>query len=375
MLIDLLLASLALGVIVLLLPWRPWATTETLEADPGEVTDLSDVTVLIPARNEAGTIAETLHGLARQGPGLRIIVVDDQSDDGTAAAARGAGAEALTVVNGTALPPGWSGKLWALEQGRQEVTTPLTLLLDADIFLVSGMIAALRRQLLSRQLQLVSVMANLGMIDFWERLLLPAFVYFFKMIYPFSLSNAGRGRIAAAAGGCILLKTATLESIGGFAALRDALIDDCTLAARVKAAGGRTWIGLTHSALSRRRYPALSDIWDMVARTAFTQLRYSTGLLLACTALMAVIYLAPVAGAWMAPGPLRWLAVTAYLTVIVPYLPTLRFYRIPAAWALLLPLVAALFLAMTWGSALRYWRGERSRWKGRAYQRVAAGKP
>jgi hopene-associated glycosyltransferase HpnB len=372
---DVLITSLAIGVIVLLLPWRPWSTRESIEANPATAADLSNVTVLIPARNEAGTIGETLQALAAQGPGLTIFLIDDQSDDGTTEAARNGDIPGLTVIAGTELPAGWSGKLWALEQGRRHVGTPLTLLLDADIVLAPGMIAALRDQLLGRQLQLVSVMAHLGMRDFWERLLLPAFVYFFKMIYPFALSNARGGRIAAAAGGCILLETAVLDKIGGFAALKDALIDDCTLAARIKAAGGGTWIGLTHSAISRRRYASLSDVWEMVARTAFTQLRYSTLLLLACTALMIVTYVAPVAGTWVAPGPQRWLAAAAWVIVVVPYVPTLRYYRIPAAWAVLLPLVAALYLAMTWGSALRYWQGERSRWKGRAYQRAGAIEP
>lgn len=364
-----LILALIIAVGVLLLPWRPWSTRESLDAAPGpRAEDLSEVTVLIPARNEAAVIAETLAGLAAQGTNLRVLVIDDQSSDGTAETVRASDLPGVEVIAGQALAAGWSGKLWALEQGRRQVRTPLTLLLDADIVLKPGTLAALRRKLQQDDLELVSLMAHLGMHSMPEKLLLPAFVYFFKLIYPFALANDPSRSTAAAAGGCVLLRTESLERIGGFNAVRDALIDDCRLAAAVKAAGGRTWIGLTHSAVSRRRY-AWADVWNMVARTAYTQLRYSPALLGACTALMSLYYLVPPAAMLGLPPGEATLGAATYLLSVLPYVPTLRYYRLSPAWALLLPLIAAWYLAMTWSSASRYYRGVRSRWKGRVYQR------
>lgn len=357
---------------LLLLPWRPWSTAERLEAvDVPGSEPLDDVTVLIPARNEAPCIARTLAALRQQGTDLRVLVVDDQSEDGTAAIARRSGLEQLEILGGGPVPEGWSGKLWALDQGRQRVQTPLILLLDADIELQPGMIPVLRRKLRQDGCQLVSLMAWLRMEGFWERLLMPAFIYFFKLLYPFRLANSRLPWMAAAAGGCVLVESAALRRIGGFASLRDALIDDCTLARRIKAHGGRTWIGLSHGARSLRSYGELQSVWDMVARTAFTQLRYSTGLLLACTVIMAWTFLAPwlvVAGA-PATGPVG-AALAALALMTASYLPTLRYYGLSPLWALGLPAAATLFLAMTWSSALRYWGGRRSQWKGRVYQRA-----
>lgn len=365
--VSLILAFVIAGS-VMLLPWRPWSTREVLEADGGASVDLSDITVLIPARNEADAIGETLAGIAAQGTGMRVILIDDESTDATASIARASGIRDLTILSGSPLPTGWSGKLWALEQGLSQVQTPLVLLLDADIVLRPGTLAALRSRLYSGGLQLVSLMAHLGMRSRVEQLLLPAFVYFFKLIYPFALANDPRSRMAAAAGGCILLQTGALTGIGGFASLRQALIDDCTLAARIKRNGGRTWLGLTHSAVSLRRY-TLADCWNMVARTAYTQLFYSPALLLVCTVLMGLYYVMPAVGVFVAPGGMRGLALATLALSMLPYLPILRFYRLPRWLVLTLPLVGALYLAMTWTSAIRYHRGERSRWKGRQYQR------
>lgn len=350
---------------ILLAPWQPWRTRERLETDveAADNESLGDITVIVPARNEAAVIERTLKGLHRQGHGLKIVVVDDDSGDGTADIARRAGAD---VIHAGELPAGWFGKLWALEQGRRAASTPLILLLDADIQLQPGIVATLRRHLRGHALQMVSLMAELRMVSRWERLLIPAFVYFFKLLYPFRIAN-GRSRwMAAAAGGCVLVEAAALERIGGFASLREALIDDCTLAARVKRSGGRTWIGLTHAARSLRAYDQLGTVWEMVARSAFTQLRYSTPLLLICTALMAAAFWLPVislAGAGFAPV----LGLVALTAMAVSYWPTLHYYGRSAWWCLALPLVGTLYLAMTWSSALRYWRGERSRWKGRTY--------
>jgi hopene-associated glycosyltransferase HpnB len=275
------------------------------------------------------------------------------------------------VISGAALPVGWTGKVWAQAQAQPFLRRPLVLLLDADIALAPGMIATLRARLRERRLGLVSLMAELPMEGFWERLLIPAFVYFFKLVYPFSIANSTDKRVAAAAGGCVLLELRVLDAIGGFESLRDAIIDDCTLARRVKDAGFGTWIGLTRSATSHRHYHGLGDIWRMVARTAFTQLRYSWLLLVLCTLLMLVCFLSPVLIAF-SPEPLaRVIAAAAWLFMWLAYVPTLRFYRLAVAWGLLMPFTGLLFLIMTWDSARRYLLGERSAWRGRRY---AAGR-
>jgi len=353
---------------VLLAPWQPWRTRERLDAPQVEGrADLSDVTVVIPARDEANVLPETLAALAEQGAGLRTIVVDDQSRDGTAAVARSFGRLALTVIDGRTMPAGWTGKLWALEQARCRVATPLTLLLDADIVLRPGVLSSLRAKLRGERLDLVSLMARLRMRSAWERLLLPAFVYFFKLIYPFSLSNRGIGPMPAAAGGCVLIRTAMLDAIGGFGALRGALIDDCALARCAQRAGGRTWIGLTHDAVSTRPYDSVAAVWRMVRRTAYTQLGYSPAWLAICTLAFVVAFGFP----WLAlAAPLpaaQALGVVALIVSAVSYLPTLRYYRLSPLWVSALPLIAALYLAMTWDSAWRHWGGLRSEWRGRIY--------
>jgi len=352
---------------VLLLPWMPWRNREVLEPLPdAPAPDLADVTVLIPARDEADVIATTLAALRAQGSGLRIVVVDDQSSDATADLARASAAE---VLPGAPLPEGWAGKLWALDQGLQRVRTPLTLLLDADIELRPGQLAALLAHRRAHALQFVSLMADLRRSSFWDRLLLPAFVYFFKLLYPFAVSNSRSRAVAAAAGGCVLVDTAVLQQIGAFASLRGALIDDCTLARRVKDAGHSTWIGLSRGVVSLRPYGTLGSIHQMVARSAFTQLRYSSLLLLAVTLIFVFAYWLPLVGLFAAPEPARRCAFAALVAMLIGYLPTLKYYRVSPYFALLLPLTGTLYLAMTWSSALRYWAGTRSSWKGRSYTR------
>lgn len=354
---------------LLALPWRPWRTTERLEGTGVAASDLNGVTVLIPARNEAATIGRPLAALAGQGPGLRVVVVDDESTDGTGAAAQASGLPDLTVLRSDPLPSGWTGKLWALEQARHRLETPLVLLLDADIALAPGTIDALRTRLRTDHLQLVSLMAAPGLTGLWERLLMPAFVYFFKLLYPFRLANSRSRRVAGAAGGCILMETEWLDRIGGFESIRDELIDDCALARRVKSGGGRTWIGLTHSALMVREH-GFHDIWNMVARTAFIQLRYSSLLLGLCTLALLLAFLVPIAGLAAPDGAVRALSAAALAGMILSYVPTLRFYGRAPAWALTLPAIGLLYLLMTWASAVRYWRGDRSRWKNRTYIRL-----
>ncbi len=349
---------------LLALPWRPWSTRERLEPLPSDRSraDLSGITVLIPARNEAEVIGMTLSSLQAQGAGLKIIVVDDQSDDGTAEIARRF--DNVDVLPGAPLPPGWAGKLWALEQGRGRVDTAMTLLLDADIALEPGMLAAALALKREHKVHFVSLMADLRRTSFWDRLLLPAFVYFFKLIYPFRLSNSSFRHVAAAAGGCVLVDTAALRKVGAFACLRGALIDDCTLARRIKDGDHRLWTGMSRGVVSLRPYGDLKSIHDMVARSAFTQLRYSTALLLLLTALFATAYWLPLAA--LAYG--SKLAVAALIAMCLAYVPTLRYYGMSPLWALASPLIGALYLAMTWSSAIRYWRGVRSQWKNRTYE-------
>jgi hopene-associated glycosyltransferase HpnB len=360
---------------VLVAPHRPHRVRERLEADAASLGSLAQVTVIIPARNEAELLGRTLAALGCQGRELDVVVVDDQSSDDTrGAAARGAGPNlTLRVICGQPLPDGWAGKLWALEQGLAVVDRPHVLLLDADIELAPGLVPALLAKLRDRDATLVSLMAELRCETFWERLLSPAFVFFFKLLYPFAWSNDATKATAAAAGGCMLVRTDALRQIGGFAAIRSALIDDCTLAAALKRHRPPIWLGMTQSVRSLRAYASLGDFWSMVARSAFTQLRYSVWWLLLATALMIVTLLAPVAGvvAGTVTGDLRLAlaAGAAWLAVGAAYRPVVAFYRLPVAWALTLPVAAALFLAMTWSSAIGYWRGTRASWKARDYGR------
>jgi len=360
-------APLFMWLALLLLPWQPWRNRERIEAAAEHNETGDDVTVLIPARDEAAVIARTLAGVQQQGDALRVILVDDGSNDGTSEAARRAMPDRLTILPGNELPPGWSGKLWALEQARRAADSRWLLLLDADIELTPGCLAALLDKARDEQRALVSVMASLRMQSFWERLLLPAFVYFFRILYPFALANRPRSRVAAAAGGCVLLERRVLDSIGGFGAIRDALIDDCALAAASKRAGFSTWIGLSRSVRSLRPYDGLGSIWHMVARNAFIQLRSSWVLLLSCSALLVTAYWLPMAALAFPDPTARLTGAGALLAMLIGYLPILRFYRLSPLWALTLPLIGTLYLLMTWSSALRALRGVRSQWKGRVY--------
>lgn len=364
------LASLAMWAITFLLPWQPWRNREAWDA-PNQDPDLSldDVTILMPARNESLVIERTLKAVAEQAPELRIILVDDRSTDDTVEKARKVAGKNLQVYEGQALIPGWSGKLWALEQGRKQVETPYVMLLDSDVEIQPHVVAGLKQKMLAERRDFVSLMANPPLQSFWERMLMPAFIYFFKLLYPFHLANADSKWVAAAAGGCVMTKTKVLEGINGFNEIKNEVIDDCALARAVKNAGFRTWVGLTHSARSVRPYKDFQEIWDMVARTAYNQLNYSLILLLLCTALMVLAYWVPIFSLFYPQAPLRYIGLATLLTMMLTYLPTLHFYRLSYFWALCLPFIGTLFLGMTWTSAIRYWRGERLRWRGRVIQR------
>jgi hopene-associated glycosyltransferase HpnB len=356
-----------------LLPWRPWSNREIVDAmdEDGDDEILSDITVLIPARNEAEVIQQTLQSVIQQGRGLTVVLIDDGSEDATVEKACQSNNANLRTIQSAPLPAGWSGKLWALEQGRRHVTTRYALLLDADIQLTRGIVKALIEKMHQQGVSFISLMVVPSMFGGWEKLLMPAFVYFFKVLYPFALVNSHHTKIAAAAGGCILVETRLLDEIGGFEPIRSAVIDDCALADRVKAQGVKIWLGLTHSAKSVRLYRHLKEIWDMVARTAFVELRCSLGLLMVCTLAMGLLYGVPVIMVASSNVLLFYLSLSSLLIMFLTYVPILRFYRRSWAWGLCLPLIAVLFLAMTWTSAIRYWRGERTRWKGRVYRRRA----
>jgi hopene-associated glycosyltransferase HpnB len=362
------IVSLALWSAVLFAPWAAWRSRERLEADPEASPTSDDFTILIPARDEAAVIGETLRALAVAAPGARVIVIDDQSGDATADIARTSGLAHLDVLAGTPPPNGWTGKLWALQQGLARATTPRLLLLDADIRLAPGMLAALQHKA-DEGYAVVSACAEPCWDGRAARWLLPTFVYFFKLLYPFALANRAGNRIAAAAGGVVLIDRQALIDAGGFGAWRDAIIDDCTLAAHVKRAGYRCWIGLTHGATSLRRED-LGDITRMVARSAFVQLRESLLLTLAASAMLVLAFWIPPLALGFGPNrATRMVGLLAVLGMLVCYLPMLRYYRRNPLAALLLPLTATFFLAVTWYSAWRGMAGTRSVWKGRRYQR------
>ncbi len=360
--------SAIIWLVILFLPWRPYLTKEVLEADTSvKDPDLSDVTVLIPARNEAPVIKKTLGFLKDQGKGLKIILVDDESVDGTAEKAKEAGIANLYVLKGEPLPDGWAGKIWALEQGFRLVNTPYLLIMDADIYLRKGIILALKNKMLSNGYDIVSLMAVLSMKRVWEKVLIPSFVYFFKLLYPFSLCNRKDLPFAAAAGGCMFTKKRVIEHIGGFESIKNEIIDDCALAKRIKQKGYSTWIGLTHSVISAREYKRLSEIWNMVARSAFTQLNYSFLLLGLCTVALISSFVFPFLG--IISGRITGILISflALSAMMLSYIPILDFYKLSKLWALTLPISGMLYLMMTWSSALRYLSGKRSLWKGRVY--------
>ena len=339
-----------------------------------------EIVAIIPARDEVETIGETVASLLRQDYGgrLAIVLVDDHSSDGTATVARAAahaagGADRLTVVAARQLPRGWTGKMWAVAEGLRHVETSgsaaeLILLTDADIAHDPGNLARLVAHIETDGVDLASLMVKLNSETFAEQALIPAFVFFFAMLYPFAWVNDSRRRTAGAAGGCMLIRRSALDRIGGVASVRDALIDDCALAREIKA-GGKIWLGLAAETRSLRRYERLGDIWRMIARTAYTQLGYSP-LLLAGTVLgMAVTYVAPPVLAFAGSGASAYIGGIAWLAMSIAFIPILCVYRQPLVIAPLLPAIAAFYLAATIDSARRHWQGRGGEWKGRVQQR------
>jgi hopene-associated glycosyltransferase HpnB len=337
------------------------------------------VAAVVPARNEADVIAQAVGTLlAQEYPGpFHVIVVDDHSTDGTADAARAAAlqlqcSDRLTVLTAKPLPPGWSGKVWAQSQGIEAVRTlglpaDFLLLTDADIGHPTDAVTQLVARADAEKRDLVSLMVRLRCDSLWEKALIPAFVFFFAKLYPFSWVNNPRNKTAAAAGGCMLVRRTALEEAGGIESIRAELIDDCSLAARIKHRGeGRHPIRLDVAArsVSLRPYDNSGEIWNMIARTAFTQLRYSGWLLAGTLAGMTIIYLIPPIAALLL-GPLDWPAWLAWAAMCCAYAPMLRYYGRSPLWAPFLPLVALFYVGATFASAVRYWRGEGGQWKAR----------
>jgi hopene-associated glycosyltransferase HpnB len=351
--------------------------------DEDTARDAPDVHVVVPARNEADVIARTLGSLVAQvyAGSVAITCVDDRSTDATAVEARAVAeaagaAERVAIVEGSPRPDGWAGKVWALAQGvasaRARGRQPdYWWFSDADVEHDPDTLARLIATARLDRRDCVSQMVELHCGSTWERLLIPAFVYFFRMLYPFAWVNDDRRATAAAAGGCVLISDAMLQRIGGVERIRGALIDDCSLAAAVKTDGGTLWLGLATTSRSVRPYASLDEIWSMVARSAYTQLRYSPLLLAGTVAGMIVLYGVPPAAAIAGVALRRWDiaagGLCGWLVMAATYAPTLRLYRVPRAAALGLPVAGALYTAMSVDSALRYARGSGGRWKGRDF--------
>ena len=322
------------------------------------------VVAVVPARNEAEYIGAAVASLKAQDYAgiFRIVVVDDQSEDSTAALARAAGAD---VVTGAPRPAGWAGKPWAMAQGAERARdAELVWFTDADIVHRPDTLRRLVAKAEREGLDLVSLMVILDCRTFWDRLLIPPFVFFFQMLYPFRWVADPSKPTAGAAGGSMLVRATALERAGGVAAVANALIDDCALARAIKASRGRIWLGLSEADRSIRPYGGLSGLWRMVARSAYDQLGYSFWALLGTIAGLALFYLAPpvLAVLGMALGALAW------LMMALAESPTLRMYRLPLVWGLFLPVAALLYLVMTVDSARRHWRGRGGEWKGRTHR-------
>ena len=376
------------------LPPRRSAATDGRPAWPA-------VVAVVPARNEADSLLGTLPALlAQEYPGeFRVLLVDDRSDDGTAAVAAELGEKAardggapLTVVSGQPRPDGWAGKVWAMAQGlaaagpetgATTTTRPAYVLFtDADITWAPTALRDLVQAAEDDDRALVSQMALLRAETAWERVIVPAFVYFFAQLYPFKKVNDPKSRTSAGAGGCMLIAAEALERAGGLEPMRDALIDDVALGTLLKKDGNRIWLGLTTDIRSDRPYPSLASLWHMIARSAYVQLRYNPALLAGTLIGLLLLYAAPPAGVIAAliavavgstgtavavtgiAGLLGWTLMTA------SYLPMLRFYRLSPLRAPALPLIALMYAAMTADSARRHYSGRAVSWRGRAADRV-----
>ena len=383
MLLALGLLALAIWLYLLVARGGFWLARETDAAAEPAPAAWPAVAAVVPARNEADVIARSIGSLLAQdypGP-FRVILVDDESSDGTAEAARAAaealGATArLEVIGGQPLPAGWTGKLWAMSQGiaRAEALPdkPRYLLLtDADIDHAPDNLKSLVARAEHRGLALTSLMAELHCATLPERLLIPAFVLFFQMLYPFRWVNAARRKLAAAAGGCMLARADALAAAGGVAEIRSAIIDDCALGALMKRQGP-IWLGLTHRARSIRPYVTIAETGKMIYRSAYAQLGYSVWILAGTLLALGIMFIAPPLLALFAGGAARWAGVAGWAAMALAFQPMLRFYRRSPVWGLALPVIGTLYASFTLRSAIEYWRGRGGMWKGRAQAMAGA---
>ncbi|MEZ5647659.1 MAG: glycosyltransferase [Alphaproteobacteria bacterium] len=345
----------------------------------------SKVVAVIPARNEADVISKAISSVLSQDyPGLiSVILVDDHSTDGTAEIAAQCarthphGAH-LRIIKSKPLPSDWVGKMWAVNTGVHDAirTDPDYLwLTDADIIHQPHVLGTLVKKAETHRMALVSLMVMLHCQGLWERLLIPAFVFFFQKLYPFPWINNPKSVISGAAGGCMLVRRTALEKAGGIEALQKEIIDDCALGRRLKQ-HGPIWLGLTRDSLSIRPYEGIGDIWKMVARSAFTQLRYSTVLLIGTLLGLGILYLAPpfliLSLPWHGQLLVAGLGALAWGIMMFIYRPTLRLYQQPFWCAVFLPLAGALYALMTLDSARQYWCGKGGQWKGRAQAQTSS---
>jgi hopene-associated glycosyltransferase HpnB len=375
-----LLGAIGLGLWVYLLLGRGgfWLCTERDVWTTAPFAQRPGVAVVIPARNEAAGIAASARSLAAQDYPCTIVLVDDESSDGTAEIARAVlaqGAPQFCVVRSQRLPAGWTGKLWAVKQGIDvamalQPKPEYLLLTDADIVHPPDSITRLVGQAQATGLHLNSLMVHLRCETFAERMAIPAFVFFFQMIYPFAWVNNPDKGVAAAAGGCMLIRAGALAQIGGVETIRGALIDDCALAKALKR-HGPIRLALTSRVRSLRAYASLADIRTMVVRSAYAQLRYSPVLLLATVAGLTMAYLLGPAMTIFSTGAARAMGLLTWASMAVAFVPTLRLYRVSSLWSVALPAIAFLYLIFTLDSAYQYMRGRGGTWKGRAQANVS----
>jgi hopene-associated glycosyltransferase HpnB len=371
---PLLLGGVCIIIWGYLLLGRGWFWRIKLRQEP--VSRTGHIVAVVPARDEAESVGRCVASLLSQtGVDLRVVLVDDNSSDATADIARATAlqlgaAERLTVVHGSAVPANWSGKLWAVQQGIDVASSfnpDYLLLTDADIEHRPENVASLLAIAANGNYDLASYMVKLHCSGFAERLLIPAFVYFFLQLYPPNWICNAHHKTAGAAGGCMLVRPSALDRAGAMRSIRGQIIDDCALAGAVKRSGGRVWLGLTETASSIRPYGSFPQIENMVARTAFNQLRHSVVLLVFAVLGLFLTYVAPV---FLLFGRAAWLGAIALAMMIASYVPMVRFYRLSPLWALTLPFAALFYMAATIDSAIRYWTGRGGDWKGRAQDRA-----
>jgi hopene-associated glycosyltransferase HpnB len=369
----LLISTLALAAWVYLLALHGWFWRSRPVLERGVPERNATVVVVVPARNEASHIRESIGSLVAQkypGP-LHVVLVDDNSTDqtGEIAAAIESGGR-LSIIKGAGLPLGWSGKMWAVHQGLAQEsvrTADYVLLTDADVVHAPDHVAALVGKAERDGLDLVSEMVRLNCATAAERILIPAFIFFFQMLYPFAWVNDSRKRTAGAAGGTMLLRRTALERVEGVSRIRRKLIDDCALAREVKQSGGKIWLVHSELARSTRVYAKASEVWNMIARTAYEQLGHSLLMLAACVLGMSLLYFAPVGMAIAAHGTARWCGIATWLLTAFCFQPTLRRYQRSPLWGMALPGIAAFYLCATVDSALRFYQGRGGGWKERVY--------